>query len=160
MINTMVESCCWLLTRGLNRPAQFLGPYCVGRGVPSIFAGNSCRGRCTVRPKLMACCHFHHALIDVNCDDITWICWPSAKKIMSQKKLPTATVDIKNCLLEPGRLLSGALQSQQACLQLTSFSVEGECQAYLRAALGGVNRGAHRGSCVLPRCFLACESLR
>ena len=59
-----------------------------------------------------------------------------------------------------GRLLSAALQSQQAFLQLTSSSIEGECQAYLRAALGGVNRGAHRGSCVLPRCFLACESLR
>ena len=63
-------------------------------------------------------------------------------------------------LLQPGRLLSAALQSQQAFLQLTSSSIEGECQAYLRAALGGVNRGAHRGSCVLPRCFLACESLR
>ena len=81
MINTMVESFCWSLTRGLNRPAQFLGPCCVGRGVPSIFAGNSCRDRCTVRPKLVACCHFHHALIDVNCDDITIDRWQAVNRL-------------------------------------------------------------------------------
>ena len=34
-----------------------------------------------MRPKLVACCNFHHALIDVNCDDITIDHWQAVNRL-------------------------------------------------------------------------------